>query len=366
MKIIHTGDIHIGSAFVGLSAEKAALRRRELLENFRSVCEYAKAQQVSAVLIAGDLFDENTVSLRLQEQTLEWIAAAAPVCFFYVSGNHDKAMCLQGGALQRKLPQNLFLFTDDRGWKSYDLGEEISITGADSTRFGVAFSGVPDLPREKFNIVLLHGQITQGVAKNKEDIALPLLQNKNIDYLALGHIHKPMLACERLDGRGVYRYCGCLEGRGFDETGDRGFFLLDVRGGRIADERFLSFATRKVEEVRLDISACRSYFDLERLAQQATAGVAKNNVLKLTLCGRYSVSFKKELAQLQARLSQTFFQVKIADASKMAIDVSLYEYDKTERGEFVKEVGRYAMNEDFRAEVLEIGLLALAGEEIEI
>ena len=49
---------------------------------------------------------------------------------------------------------------------------------------------------------------------------------KNIDYLALGHIHKYKQA--ELDQRGVYCYSGCLEGRGFDECGEKGFVLLDI------------------------------------------------------------------------------------------------------------------------------------------
>ena len=31
-----------------------------------------------------------------------------------------------------------------------------------------------------------------------------------------------------IDERGKYAYSGCLEGRGFDETGDKGFVLIDV------------------------------------------------------------------------------------------------------------------------------------------
>ena len=46
------------------------------------------------------------------------------------------------------------------------------------------------------------------------------LKNKNIDYLALGHVHKYKM--EKLDNRGIYCYSGCLEGRGFDECGDKG------------------------------------------------------------------------------------------------------------------------------------------------
>ncbi len=366
MRIIHTGDIHIGSAFVGLSAEKSAVRKRELMQNFRSVCEFALREQVAAVLLAGDLFDEDTVPSFLQKEVFSLIQNAAPVCFFYVSGNHDGGNDLYALKAQGALPNNLLLFESECAWKSYDLGDEICITGADTRAFSRAFDRVPVLPRDKFNILLLHGQTASGERRNVEDIPLGCLKDRNVDYLALGHIHKPTLQAERLDTRGVYRYCGCLEGRGYDEVGERGFFLLEVQNGALINERFLSFSARKVEEVRVDISACKTQLDVERAVEKAIMHVRKENCVKLILCGRYASGLRKEIPALSARFSPRFFHLKIEDVSRLQVDISIYENDKTERGEFIKEVGRYAMNDDFRAEVIELGLAALNGEEIEI
>ena len=67
---------------------------------------------------------------------------------------------------------------------------------------------------------------------------------------------------------------------------------------------------------------------------------------------------------LTQKLKEIFFDAKVLDESRLLIDAQAYANDVTERGEFIREVGRYEMNEDFRAEVLEIGLQALAGEEI--
>ncbi len=43
-----------------------------------------------------------------------------------------------------------------------------------------------------------------------------------------------------------------------------------------------------------------------------------------------------------------------------------YETDLTERGEFVREVGRYEMSEELREEILAVGLQALNGEDIDL
>ena len=56
-------------------------------------------------------------------------------------------------------------------------------------------------------------------------------KEKNIDYLALGHVHE--YRSGQLDGRGVWAYSGCPEGRGFDETGKNAFAVNIVVAAEI-------------------------------------------------------------------------------------------------------------------------------------
>ena len=352
MKIIHTGDVHIGSALRSLPPEKAEIRKREIFEGFVALTRYAKENGVSAVVIAGDLFDENGVAPHWKKETLACIAAANPVHFFYVSGNHDNAL-----EFSEPLPENLFTFSHEHGWYSYDLGENVTLTGADFCNFAQVFSTPLHLPQSKYNIVTLHGG---------ENIPLPYLIDQNVDYLALGHIHKPMPKAEKLDYRGVYRYCGCPEARGFDEVGARGFFLLEIRAGRLVNEKFLSLAKRAVVEVRVDITACQTYLDVENTVMNCAANVSLSDMVKVVLCGSPRAELRKDTPLLLARLCEKFFFATIEDRSRAYIDPRAFEKDLTERGEFIREVGRYEMNEDFRAEVLEVGLKALGGEEIDL
>ncbi|MBQ8429606.1 MAG: DNA repair exonuclease [Clostridia bacterium] len=358
MKIIHTGDVHLGSAFGGLSKDRASIRQAELLDGFRRLCAYAKESGVTAALIAGDLFDGEKTSQALCREALTAIEQAQPVCFFYVSGNHD-----EGIALQEK-PSNLYLFSQNRSWASYDLPENITVTGIDGKYLTSEKYGQLCLRAERFNIVMMHGDI--HCADGADGISLPHLQNRNVDYLALGHIHIPNLQAERLDGRGKYRYCGCLEGRGFDEVGKRGFFLLDIQNGKIVKEEFLTFSRREIVERAVDISVCRTYYDVENCVLNALIGARREDTVKVILRGRHLAGLKKDISLLTARLSQNFFHVKVVDEAKIIIDHTAFENDLSERGEFVREVGRYAMSEEERAEILDVGLKALAGEEIDL
>ena len=83
MKIIHCSDLHLDSALrTHLSPEKAKERNAELCASFgRMVC-FARQEGVSAVLIAGDLFDSAYASEQTVDYVLEQIRSVPSVTFF--------------------------------------------------------------------------------------------------------------------------------------------------------------------------------------------------------------------------------------------------------------------------------------------
>ena len=359
MKIIHTGDIHLGMPLHNLPREKEKLRKAEILDGFRRVCAYAKDSGVAAVLIAGDLFDDSEMENSLIREVLIAVEQAKPTLFFYVTGNHDE------GVLLDNVPNNFLRFSQNHGWFSYALGDGVVVSGMDFADFSAHNFSALSLSPEAYNILLLHGDI-QGKQGDRETWPIGYLQNKYIDYLALGHIHAPDGVAKRLDGRGRYRYCGCLEGKAFDEIGKKGFFLLEIERGTLIDEKFYTFAKREVVEKRVDISACRSYADIENAAFTALQTERRENVVKVILCGSYKEGMRKELPLLSSRLCEQFFHAKVVDESRLYIDASSYANDCTERGEFIREIERYEIEPLLKEEILEVGLKALAGEEIEL
>src|SRR5690606_25525406 len=92
------------------------------------------------------------------------------------------------------------------------------------------------LQQDNVNFVVMHGQ--ESTKPGIGFVCTRLLRGKNIDYLALGHIHS--LKEERLDHRGVYCYSGCFEGRGFDECGEKGFVLIIINGSKVTS-KFIPF-----------------------------------------------------------------------------------------------------------------------------
>jgi len=131
-------------------------------------------------------------------------------------------------------------------------------------------------------------------------------------------------------------------------------------------QRFLSLSKRMVVEQKADISACENYYDVERTVFAALQNVQTEHIIKLILCGQHKVGLQKNIELLTARLKERFFFAKVKDESRIIFRFEEYQNDYSPIGEFVREVGRYEMNNETRGEILDIGFKALAGGEIDL
>ena len=124
MKIIHTADLHFDSKLeANLDSLKAKERKKELLNTFERMTEYARNNDVDAIIIAGDMFDKKRITNKTKEFVLNCINLNSSIDFFYVSGNHDEDSFIQS---IDTLPKNLHIFGER--WKTYNY-KDIDITG---------------------------------------------------------------------------------------------------------------------------------------------------------------------------------------------------------------------------------------------
>ena len=357
MRLIHCSDLHLDSRMESnLSPRQAKERSSELCAAFSRMVTWAGARGVRGILLAGDLFDTGRSLKKTADFVLDTMARAETIDFYYLRGNHDDGRDPFAG---RTLPGNLHTFGP--AWTTYAL-EDVTITGLELDRenWQSCYDSLT-LSREKTNIVLLHGQVS--TQPGEEQVCLPWLRGKYIDYLALGHIHS--FRQEDLDDRGQWCYSGCLEGRGFDECGEKGFVLLDIEGGNVEAE-FVPFAARQVWEVAVDISDCITIVQIQQAMEDAAAELNPNNMVKFVLTGTYTPETQKDLATLTELMSQRFWCVKIKDESRFRMDKSAYEHDASLKGQFIRLVMASDRSEEEKGKIICAGLQALAGEEVEV
>lgn len=362
MKIIHCADLHLDSRMTSnLTKEQAKERKIEILRTFSHMVNYAANNDVRAILIAGDLFDTRNVSATVRNTVRDAIINHPDIDFLYLRGNHDSDNFLNK---LDELPENLKLFSDR--WTTYSYGGA-AISGLELNPENQAYVyNSLVLSNDVYNIVTLHGQAGDyRSGSHAERISLNDLKNKNINYLALGHVHS--YQCEKLDARGIYCYPGCLEGRGFDECGKKGFVVLDIdENSRSATMEFVSLSVRTLYELRVDVTGCLTSNDVAKCIDEEIqmAAYPSGSLVKIVLTGSLGVECELNIDYLTEMFEDYFYFVKIEDDTKLSVSYSDYEKDASLKGEFIRMVMASNLPEEQKSEVIRCGIMALAGEEI--
>lgn len=351
MKLIHCADFHLDSPMsANLPPEKARERRTEILNSFAKIVRIADEGEVAAILIAGDLFDSNRVTKKTEKYVLDIIKAYPNLFFFYLSGNHDDDSFLHH--LEDK-PDNLCLF--DRSWRSYEFGE-VTITGSEAPN-----EDALQLRADRLNIVMMHGQEAVG-GHHSNLFTLSKLKNRNIDYLALGHIHRYHEVA--LDSRCTACYCGCPEGRGFDECGPKGYVLLET-DGRGIQHRFVPMSRRQLHTVSCDVTEITSQLTLENKMLEAVEHIPQSHLVKLVLTGETTEDFQMDTVHLTQLLSERFYFAKVDDETRLLLNPEDYLHSVSLKGEFVRRVyAQKNLSEEEKQRIIACGFSALRGEEM--
>ena len=406
VKLIHTADLHLDSAFRSrFTKEEAENRRQKQLMAWKELLSFAVEKRVQGILIAGDLFDSPVVSHGTMDFFLSTISEHPEISFFYLRGNHDTENTFR---YQENLPKNLFLFSEkgkkyrlnDRlllagveyGTKDISFGENEGATqgvgqaaeqgvgqenvhGAEALRKSESESEEESkflkLKEEDCNILLLHGALYQGSAKGdavqgEEGIFLKNLEKLPLSYIALGHIHKGGEG--KLNNGALWAYPGCLQGRGFDEEGERGFLYLKVEEEK--KEIRKEFIPIKQGEFRiLEIElledegtlACLKKIEVE----MEKAGIAKEDSLRIILKGKKGLEQERNLRYLQLQLQDSVFFLEIRDECELSWNREEAMKEKSLKGEFLRVLAAADnLSKEEQEEIIALGMGLLQGGEL--
>ena len=353
MRILHAADLHLDSAFAGLAEEKAALLRQESRDILRRMVDWANDHAVDVMLLSGDLFDSD----RMYSQTARTLAQALARFrgrIFLSPGNHD-FYAPGSGYDAVDWPDNVHIFTSRRPQTVLLRSLNASVTGAAFTSAeewepfdGASFSG-GDAP---IRLGVLHGEVTRGESKYR---AIPPaeIEKTNLTYLALGHVHR--CAGVQRAGNTAYAYPGCLPGRGFDETGDKGFLYGEITPEKVKLE-FIPFAPRRYQSVTADITD-RDPADAVRHALDPDCG---QDVCRVLLTGSRRENFS--LSALTSELSGLCAALELTDETYPEEDVWARCGEDSLRGLFLQNLrARYdGADEDEKRQLLQAARFGLA------
>lgn len=366
VKIFHIADVHLGAPFSGAAPAEAAARRMGLEAALARAVIAAKKRGVQLFFISGDLFDSEYVRPSDAELLTDKLGSF-PDCRFFISpGNHDPYGT--GSFYERvKLPANVHVFREKSRVELDDLGVDVYGFGFDSARCEESpVKGYPPLRSDRINILVCHGDVgSEGSPYgpiSKADIAL-----SGFDYIALGHIHKASgVLCE---GGVHYAYPGCIEGRGFDEAGDKGGLCGTVGKGTVSLEH-VSLSARRYEIAELDITGFESRSEVVTAINEALKPYSGARV-RVLLVGRPTDAFYISAAAFETGGSNPDY-IEIKDKSRPSVSFTEIEKENTLRGAFYRRMNERIESvdaDDPKREIyisaLKAGLAALEDRDIE-
>lgn len=307
LNVIHAADLHLDSPFSGLPPEQAAQRREELRQLPDRLADLANEKQADLVLLAGDLFD----GARCTRETVQRLSRAlgrihAPV--FIAPGNHDPYTSDSPYA-QPVWPDNVHIFTSP-------LPQKVVLEALGCTVYGAAFTREhPEQgPLDHFcadedrglRFMVAHGNT---LGEDYGGITPAQIRTSGLSYLALGHIHQ----CSGLQQTGdtFWAYPGCPEGRGFDETGDKGVLHVTLDGQRV-QAQFLSLCRRRYEILDVDVTNAD---DLLSCVEQALPAQTREHIFRVRLTGQAEL-VSAQLERLAETLSPRFYSLELQDHTR--------------------------------------------------
>ena len=329
LTFLHAADFHLDAPFAALPPDRAAQRRGEQREQLDRMAQLARDRKVDLVLLAGDLMDSEETYAETA-QALSHALAAIPAPVFIAPGNHD-FWSEHSLYASMSWPDNVHIFTQA-------APSAVPLPQLGCTVYGAAFTapGSDRSPLEGFHAPSdgnIHLMVLHALVEGRGSYA-PItreqIASSGLDYLALGHVHA--FSGMQRDGGTAWAYPGCPEGRGFDETGDKGVVLGTVDQGQVSLE-FVPLARRRYRIETVDISDASPAQALAAILPQ-TPSPDLCHILITGERGEESL----DLGALEALAAPCFYSVSLRDHTRVRRDLWERAGEDTLTGLFLRDL----------------------------
>ena len=353
IKFIHTADIHLGLQFnnVSFDKEKAISRRREIWSTFERIVEKSIHDSMDFLLISGDLFEESYFTLGDIKRVRDTLATCNGVNVIISAGNHD---FIDEKSLYNKVQwsSNVTIFNRELDSKYFKELNTI-VYGYSWDRIEIRESLLLDNLKRNKNmneILMLHGDV--GINSNYMPIDLNKIIDLDMDYIALGHIHKPNFFT------GKIAYSGCPEPLDFGELGDRGIIIGSINKGETKAE-LLPFSKRRFFRTNINLDNKMGYLDIINKIKEINIGEYNTDFYRINLLGY--IDSDLDLTHISNDLENFFYHIEIKDNTEPDFDLDALEVSNKDNiiGQFICSMRSKGLENPIIKDSLHYGLSAL-------
>lgn len=358
VRICHIADFHLGGQLTYDEILSAKIKKNLIL-GLDNLIKMLNQSKVDLLLIAGDFFETSSQNLYLLKDVKE-ILSGFDGKIVLSPGNHDYVSV--ESYYNEKWPDNMYIF------KKEDI-DYFQFDDLNTRIYGMAFNHSHiyerkmqlfreiDVDDKYINIGLFHGQV-ENKLNSYNPIYLEDIENSNMNYIALGHIHNKS-EIKRV-GKTYYAYSGNPIARGFDELGPKGVYLGEVDKNFVKINFYKLLDTQFVK-MKVDI---KDFSSSEIISKQVLDNIKniygntfKKNYYYIEILGYRQENEYVNIDLIKSSLEE-FEYIELVDKTKIRIDYEIIRKEKNLYGIFVDNV----LNSDFpielKEEILDIGIRA--------
>lgn len=197
LRFLHTADWQIGRQYSRFEPEDAAMLADARYVAVERLARLATEEQVDAVLVAGDIFDAQTLSDRTLHRTFQAMSAFSGP-WIMLPGNHDAALAESIWTRAERIgamPDNVHLLTTPAVFVLEGAGAAIlpaPLTQRQTRHDLSVWFDRADTAEGLVRIGLAHGSVEGQLPESADSpnpIAVDRATTARLDYLALGDWH---------------------------------------------------------------------------------------------------------------------------------------------------------------------------------
>lgn len=337
VKILHTADWQIGKQFGFIAQDAGAIVRVQRLKTAEEIAKLASESHVDAVVVAGDVFENNTLADDTLRKTLQAMRCFRDGKWILLPGNHDPASAESAWTRLERIgiPENIVAATSE---EPIFLGEKgLAVLPAPLHRkhevrdLTESFGSIKT-PDGVIRIGLAHGSV-ENVLPGEWDAKNPIAPDRTslakLDYLALGDWHGTFRVNDRT------WYAGTPEPDSFKEN-DTGNVLLVTLDGLGALPQVEKISVGHFVWHTID-TALHGAEDIEHLTRQfgSLPEPHDRHMVQVRISGVLDLASRNTLDEVLAEWAAKFHYLTVSEGN-LVTEPTEDDFDRIDLSGFVR------------------------------
>jgi len=298
LKIMHTGDVHLGRKFSHYQDELSKNLEEARYENLENIVIEANTRSCNLLVIAGDLFDKITMPDKDIVKTIDILEEFLGDAVLVLPGNHDNKKIDIWKTFKDNIKGDILFLEEEKSYNlnKFDLDVVVYPAPCDSKHSSENklqwINTVEERDKTSYEIGLAHGAI-KGVSPDMTDNYFTMskseLRNLNMDLWLMGHTHIPIPETNNNNSvvnKKIYN-AGTPEPDGFDCKHNGFVWYIEMNNKEKIKAELIETGKYNFLEIEKKI---QTEDDLNDLYEEIKNNKPKNKLVRINLTGRIEQS----------------------------------------------------------------------------